>query len=92
MRQESRPLPAGVPLCAPGHRPQLVRTFGTPTTHPVATPSAPAWHVECHACRLATVPHPSRAITENRWRDPASRIPLSELARARARAALNTAA
>ncbi len=92
MRQEGRPLPADMPLCAPGHRPQLVRTFGSPSTHPVATACPPMWHVECHACRAATVPSPSRAITEGRWSEPAARIPLSELVRARAQASLSTAA
>lgn len=92
MIQYSRPLPAGMPLCAPGHRPQLVQTRGAPTGHRVGTACPPTWHIECHACGRATAPSPSRAITEGRWSEPTARIPLSELVRARARGALSTAA
>ena len=92
MIQHSRPLPEGIPVCAAGHRPQLVQTLGAPAGHRLGTKCPPAWHIECHACGHATEPSPSRALTESRWRDPATRIPLSELPRARARAALSSAA
>lgn len=93
MIQHSQPLPAGVPLCLPGHRPQLVRTRGAPVGgHRIGTPCPDTWHVECHACSHATAPHASRAITELRWRDPAQRIPLSQLRQARELAAVAIAA
>ncbi len=93
MMQHSQPLPAGIPHCIPGHRPQLVQTRGAPIRgHRVGTPCPATWHIECHACSCATVPHTSRAITELRWRDVAQRIPLSQLRLARERAAVAIAA
>ena len=93
MIQVSTPLSACVPLCGTGHRPQLVRTRGAPLVgHRIGTPCPDAWHIECHGCRTATAPSPSRAITESRWRDPAQRIPLSQLRLARERAAVAIAA
>ena len=87
MIQHSQPLPAGVPSCLPGHRPQLVRTRGAPVGgHRIGTPCPDAWHVECHACAVATIPSSSRAMTELRWCDPFTRIPLSELRFTRATA------
>lgn len=92
MFQISRPLPADVPACAPGHRPQLVETRGAPQGHRVGLPCPSNWHVECTRCCVATVPHISRAITELRWRDPEHRIPISSLGRVRAALATITAA
>ena len=92
MIQISQPLPADVPVCQPGHRPQLVRTRGAPVYgHQVGTPCPDLWHVECHACGCATTPHPSRAISEGRWR-AAQRFPLSQLRYARDCAAVAIAA
>jgi len=93
MIQHSQPLPAGVPLCLTGHRPQLVRTCGAPVGgHRVGTPCPDTWHMECHACGIATVPSTSRAVAEVRWRWPHTHIPLSQLRLARERAAVAIAA
>ncbi len=88
MRQMSAPLPASVPLCAPGHHPQLVETHGAPVRAAIGTPVPVMYHIECHRCGTATVPCTSRALTEGRWTDPHGlhRIPLSHLSRARAQA------
>ncbi len=92
MIQHSRPLPADIPTCVQGHRPQLVETRGAPAGHRVGSPCPPHFHIECHRCRVATVPSPSRAITELRWRDPMGHIPLSDLPRVRERIAAVVAA
>lgn len=94
MIQISRPLPADMPTCVEGHRPHWVETRGAPPGRPIGLPSPPHFHVECSRCRVATVPSPSRAIAESRWRDPAALIPLSDLPRVRERiaAALDVAA
>ena len=92
MFQVSHPIPTGVPVCRPGHRPQLVETRGAPDGHRVGTPCPPQWHIECFQCSCASVPSPSRAITELRWSTPEDRIPLSQLRQARERAAALPAA
>lgn len=93
MIQHSQPLPASVPTCQPGHRPQLVRTRGAPVhDQRIGSACLDTWHVECHACSCATEPHPSRAITELRWRDLAQRIPLTQLRHVRHCAAVAIAA
>lgn len=88
MRQEATTLPADVPLCHPGHTPQLVRTQGAPLGHRPGTPCPDTWHIECCRCQLATVPSPSRAMAELRWTDATNphRIPLCQLSQARIRA------
>ncbi len=86
MYQVAEALPASIPGCAePGHHPHLVRTQGAPPRHHIGGPVLPTWHIECCRCLVATVPHPSRAIAESRWTDPAGthRTPLSQLRRAR---------
>jgi hypothetical protein len=86
MYQLAQPLPPSIPSCAEaGHHPHLVRTQGAPLRHHLGAPVVPTWHIECCRCQVATVPHPSRAIAESRWTDPAGthRIPLSQLRRAR---------
>ncbi|KAF1697966.1 hypothetical protein CSC62_07410 [Pseudoxanthomonas jiangsuensis] len=86
MRQEAIPLPPDVPTCVADHHPHLVRTYGTPRGANVGAPTPLVmFHIECCRCQVATVPHPSLAITEARWTDPAGtyRIPLSHLTRAR---------
>ncbi|MGV8959231.1 MAG: hypothetical protein ACOH1V_02430 [Stenotrophomonas sp.] len=85
MFQTSRPLPASVPLCAPGHRPQLVKTCGAPQGHRIGKHCPPMFHIECHRCGLATLPNPSFALAEQRWTDPTNpyRIPISQLRQAR---------
>lgn len=86
MYQVAEPLPASIPGCAvPGHHPHLVRTHGAPASHRLGGAVPVTWHIECCRCQVATVPHPSRAIAESRWTDPAGthRIPLSQLRRAR---------
>ncbi|HDS1129575.1 TPA: hypothetical protein QDZ99_003596 [Stenotrophomonas maltophilia] len=88
MRQIARPLPDSVPLCWPGHRPQIVVTEGAPTGHRLGTPCPPLLHIECHRCGLATRPVPMEkaALAELRWTDPSLahlRIPISLLARHR---------
>lgn len=92
MIQHSKPLPADIPVCVAGHRPQLVQTFGAPHGHRVGTPCPPHWHIECCRCGVATVPSPSRALTESRWRDPVARIALADLPRVRERIAAAVAA
>ena len=89
MIQHSQPLPADMPTCVEGHRPQLVQSRGALPGHRIGTPCPPHWHIECFQCAVATVPSPSRALTESRWRgDPhANRIPLSEIGRVRHRLA-----
>lgn len=86
MFQIATPLPADIPPCVEGHRPQFVETRGAPrgrTAHAIV-PSH--YHIECAQCRVATVPHISRAVTELRWREPTAtnRIPLHQLPAARA--------
>ncbi|QDH71862.1 hypothetical protein FKV23_12850 [Lysobacter alkalisoli] len=49
----------------------------------MARPCPPHHHIECHRCGIATVPSPSRAITEARWHDPSAHIPIHDLARVR---------
>lgn len=86
--QFATPLPASVPLCQPGHRPQLVEHRGAPLGHAHGAPCPPLLHIECHRCGLATVPSESRAIAELRWTDPTlagQLIPLSRLSQARHR-------
>lgn len=85
MRQTSRPLPPDVPLCAPGHHPQIVETHGAPVGHALGQPCPPTFHIECHQCGLATVPDTRFAVVELRWTDalPHKRIPISLLPRAR---------
>ena len=86
--QTARPTPPDIPLCRPGHRPQIVTTTGAPLGHQLGAPCPPLIHFECHQCQLATVPSPSLAIAELRWTDPGQReelIAISHLARARAR-------
>jgi hypothetical protein len=96
VRQTSTPLPASIPTCAPGHRPQWVETHGAPLRVGIGTPVPTTYHIECHRCGLATRPSDSRAITESRWTDPARAhfVPLSNLSQARAQAvsAIATAA
>lgn len=85
--QSAIPLPSSVPLCADGHKPQFVTTQGAPTGHLLGAPCPPLFHIECHACQLATVPTPNRALAELRWtrEDTAVlRIPISHLKRYRA--------
>lgn len=85
--QTARPAPIDIPLCQPGHRPQIVTNTGAPMGHQLGQPCPPLVHFECHQCRLATVPSPSLAIAELRWTDPSLRdqlISISHLARARA--------
>lgn len=85
--QTSLPLPASVPSCGAGHHPQIVTTTGAPVGHRLGAPCPALFHIECHACGVATVPSPERAMAELRWtRDdtPAYRIPISHLARHRA--------
>ena len=87
MRQTAHPLSASVPLCGAGHRPQIVTTTGAPTGHRLGAPCPALLHIECHACGVATVPSPDRAMAELRWtRDDtaAYRIPISHLGRHRA--------
>jgi hypothetical protein len=88
MIQFGSPLPAGARLCVEGHRPHFVETRGNPIGYR-GTPCPRTWHVECPLCGIATEPTVSRAIAELRWSDPDSpfRIPLSEIGRARMRAA-----
>lgn len=84
--QTARPAPASIPLCCPGHRPQIVTTTGAPTGHQLGTPCPALVHFECHLCQRATVPSVSLAIAELRWTDPdlaPQLIPISHLARAR---------
>ena len=86
--QTSRPVPASVPVCQPGHRPQIVTTTGAPNGHRLGAPCPALVHIECHRCGKATVPHESLAIAELRWtRDDLAemRIPISHLGRARCR-------
>lgn len=95
MYQVAEALPASIPGCADaGHHPHLVRTHGAPHGHRVGTAAPDTWHIECCRCQVATVPHPSRAIAEARWRDPhgTHRIPLSQLRRVREQTAAATAA
>lgn len=89
MMQTSHPLPDGMPVCVPGHRPQLVVTRGAPRGHRIGTPCPPQWHVECAQCGVATVPGADQAHALLCWRAPADlfRIPLSKLADVRARVA-----
>jgi len=84
--QTARPVPHSVPLCQPGHRPQIVTTTGAPCGHRLGAPCPPLIHIECHRCGIATVPALNLAIAELRWtRDDLAqqRIPISHLARAR---------
>lgn len=92
MIQISRPVAACVPVCFPGHRPQLVETRGMPSGHRVGEPCPTHFHIECCVCGLAIEPTPSKALAELRWRSPAQRIPLSQLRLARLRAAALPAA
>lgn len=89
MLQVSHPLPAGMPLCVPTHRPQLVETRGAPRGHRIGEPCPNQWHVECTQCGLATVPHEASAIALLRWRGRPDlfHIPLSKLAHVRQRVA-----
>lgn len=88
MRQIAHPLPAGVPLCRPGHHPQLVQTLGAPRGHRIGAPCPAQWHVECHQCGIATRPIDRQAIALLRWRGSSDlfHVPLSQLAQARLRA------
>lgn len=84
--QTARPAPNDIPLCRPGHRPQIITTTGAPMGHQLGTPCPPLVHFECHQCQLATVPSTSLALAELRWTDPSLRghlISISHLARAR---------
>lgn len=85
--QTSIPLPESVPSCGAGHRPQLVTTTGAPAGHQLGAPCPALFHIECHACGVATVPTPERGLVELRWtRDDTAtwRIPISHLGRYRA--------
>lgn len=85
--QTSLPLPASVPSCGATHHPQIVTTTGAPAGHRLGAPCPALFHIECHACGVATVPTPDRAMAELRWtRDDtaAFRIPISHLGRHRA--------
>ncbi len=85
--QTASHLPESVPLCGNGHKPQFVTTQGAPTGHQLGSPCPPLFHIECHACGLATIPTPNRALVELRWtrEDTAAlRIPISHLQRYRA--------
>lgn len=86
MLQIATPLPADIPLCATGHRPQLVETRGAPRGRIAGAIVPSHYHIECCQCRLATVPHISRAVAELRWTQPdnPNRIPLHHLPAARA--------
>lgn len=88
MYQRANPLPADIPVCVPGHRPTLVETRGTPSGRYFGGFCPSTWHIECLQCRIATVPHISKAVAELRWTDPENqnRIPISQLAEARNRA------
>lgn len=88
MRQTSRPLPQDVPLCAPGHRPQIVETNGAPVGHAIGEPCPAMFHIECQRCGIATEPHPNFALAEARWTDQHAhkRVPISLLPRAREQA------
>ncbi len=88
MQQISTPLPPSVPLCAAGHHPQLVETWGAPLGHRIGAPCPSMFHIECYRCGLATVPTPSRAMAESRWTHPTSqhRVPIAGLRRAREQA------
>jgi len=46
------------------------------------------YHIECHACGIATEPHPNFALAEARWTDRHAhkRVPISLLPRAREQA------
>lgn len=94
MRQVSHPLPAGLPVCQPGHRPQLVQTHGAPAGHRLGAHCPPQWHVECWGCGISTVPTDREAIALLRWRGTPDlfHIPLSQLTHARARVAAALAA
>lgn len=89
MRQVSHPLPAGTPVCQPGHRPQLVQTLGAPAGHRLGTTSEPQWHVECFQCGISTVPTTRQSIALLHWRGQPDlfHIPLSQLANVRSRVA-----
>lgn len=85
MLQVSQSIPAGMPVCVPGHRPQLVESRGAPAGHRIGTPCPPQWHVECARCAIATVPVFNRAAALRAWRGQPDlfHIPLSQLAHAR---------
>lgn len=85
MLQTATPLPPTVPLCAPGHHPQRVETWGAPQGHAIGKPCPPMFHIECHRCGLATLPSPSFALAEQRWTDHSNpyRIPITQLRQAR---------
>lgn len=90
MIQYSSPLPAGAPVCADGHHPQLVESRGTPPgVTGLGAGRVAQWHVECFQCAIATVPttHPSLALMH--WRSPPDlfHIPLAQLPRVRERMA-----
>lgn len=90
--QTALPLPTSVPLCGAGHRPQIVTTHGAPAGHRLGAPCPALFHIECHACGMATVPSPERAIAELRWtREDTDgyRIPISHLQRYRAQVLAN---
>lgn len=89
MPQNSWPVPASVPSCGEGHRPQYVRTTGAPAGHRLGHPCPATLHIECHRCGLATIPVPegSFGMAELRWTREdltAMRIPISHLVRHRA--------
>lgn len=88
MLQIAIALPKTVPVCCAGHRPTLVETRGTPSGRYYGGFCPSMWHIECVQCRIATVPHISKAVAELRWTDPSNphRIPLSQIGEARARA------
>lgn len=89
MRQVSQRLPASVPICKPGHRPQLVQTIGAPAGHRIGTASPDQWHVECWGCGIGTVPTDDRAVAILRWRGIPDlfHIPLCRMAHVRTRVA-----
>lgn len=89
MIQHSQPLPAGMPLCGEGHRPQLVESRGAPRGHRVGTACPHQWHVECARCSVATVPTTSQPVALLHWRGKPDlfHIPLSKLGHVRERMA-----
>lgn len=92
MIQFSNPLPLDVPICVEGHRPQMIETRGAPPGRRVAQICPSYYHFECAICRIATIPHISKAVAEVRWCEPDSphRVPLHKLREAREQAFLMT--
>lgn len=89
MHQISHPVPDGTRVCAPGHRPHLVESRGTPTGLALIGRDCPAqFHVECTRCGTATVPAFSKLKALRRWSSDTPtlhHIPLSDLGHVRQR-------